>query len=322
LKKIKLDGSAHKPMPGKSLGSPTDGVLVGGAHLNEAPYLRIVPYYAPGDARWGLEPLVAMIDHSARSIRKQFPDSVLSVGHLSKPGGGEIDRHASHESGRDADIAFYVRNQQGKPIYADHFVPFKGDGTAPSWPGAQFDDPRNWALVASFASESNAHVTHIFVATPLRERLLSYAQKIGAPLAVRTRASELMAQPKGSLPHDDHFHVRIGCPAGMDKCVEQPLPRKHHGALAHAHGLQDHGKAHAAVSHPPGHGAPPAKAAPHSEEKHEEKTEALVPSLAPIVPGLDSAVIPAPLGGPVTPIGGDPPPDPAAPIDDPDGILN
>lgn len=33
-------------------------------------------------------------------------------------------------------------------------------------------------------------------------------------------------QPHGSLPHDDHFHVRIGCPAGQRACVENPAPRK------------------------------------------------------------------------------------------------
>ncbi|MCW5836463.1 MAG: penicillin-insensitive murein endopeptidase, partial [Labilithrix sp.] len=193
---------ARRNPPGRSIGSPTDGHLVGGAHLNESPYLRIVPFYAPGDARWGLEPLVSMIDNAARAVRKQFPDAVLSVGHLSRPGGGEIDRHASHESGRDADIGFYVKNHKGKPIYADHFVPFRGDGTAATWPGAQFDDARNWALVASIAGNAQARVTYIFIASPLRARLLQYAAKIGAPAAIRARAAELMAQPRGSLPHD------------------------------------------------------------------------------------------------------------------------
>jgi penicillin-insensitive murein DD-endopeptidase len=303
----KLEPPARRAMPGQSVGSPTEGRLVGGAHLSESPYLRIVPVYAGGDARWGLEPLVGLIDHAARAVRKQFPDSVLSVGHLSRPGGGEIDRHASHESGRDADVGFYVVNQQHKPIYAEHFVPFKGDGTAPSWPGAQFDDARNWAFVAAIATDPRVRVSHIFVALPLRARLLAYAEKIGAPRPVRVRASELMAQPRGALPHDDHFHVRIACPTGMDKCIEQPLARKRtrsHGALAHA------GKPH---SHPVvGHPQPPAKPERRAEAKPERKEDS-VPSLAPLVPGLDSVVIPVPLTLPRfdTPT-----------IDDPDGVLD
>jgi penicillin-insensitive murein DD-endopeptidase len=320
------------------VGSPTEGHLVGGAHLDAGPHLRIVPVYVNGDARWGLEPLVGMIDRAARTIHKQYPDAVLSLGHLSRPGGGEIDRHASHESGRDADVGFYVRNQQGKTIYADHFVAFKADGTAPTWPGAQFDDAKNWALVSAFVSDSHARVSHIFVAAPLRARLLSYAEKIGVPPAIRTRAAELMAQPRGSLPHDDHFHVRISCPPGPtgDKCIERPLARKRpqtpvtgKAALASAHGApHSSGKAHAAspparASAPPK--APPPKAPPRSDDS--DRTEAYVPSLAPIVPGLDSAVIPAPLVGPrADGPRPDKPEDRAgppeqAPIDDPDGVL-
>lgn len=316
----KLEPPAKRAIPTKSIGSPTEGHLVGGAHLGESSHLRIVPVYAPGDARWGVEPLVDMIDRAARSVRKQFPDAVLSVGHLSRAGGGEIDRHASHESGRDADVGFYVRNQQNKPVYADHFVAFKGDGSASSWPGAYFDDARNWAFVSAIASDASAHVTHIFVASPLRARLLAYAEKVGAPIAVRTRASELMAQPKGSLPHDDHFHVRVACPAGSDKCIEQPLVKKHrgHAALAHVTPKPHAPQPHVAAAHP----APPAakKAPAPATPPPAAKSEDLVPSLAPMVPGLDSITIPVPLVGPR--MGdGDKPTETPTPIDDPDGVL-
>jgi len=207
---------------GHSVGSPTQGRLIGGAHLDDAPYLRIVPVYQAGDVRWGLGSLVIMLDEAARNVHRQYPDAVMSVGHLSKQGGGDLDRHASHESGRDADIGFYMRSQTGRPLYSDHFVPFKGDGTAPSWPGAFFDDAKNWALVSALLVDAHARITYIFVATPIRARLLAYAERIGAPASVRTRASELMAQPRGSLPHDDHFHVRIGCPVDSQGCIELP----------------------------------------------------------------------------------------------------
>ena len=316
----RLEPPAHRAPPSLSVGSPTEGHLVGGAHLAEGQHLRIVPVYAAGDARWGVEPLVGAIDHAARAVRKQFPDATLSVGHLSRPGGGEIDRHASHESGRDADVGFYVRNQQGKPVYADHFVAFRGDGLASSWPGAAFDDARNWAFIAAIAMDPVARVSHVFVASPLRARLLGYAEKIGAPVAVRTRASELMAQPRGSLPHDDHFHVRVACPAGMDKCIEQPLARKQrplgHNAVAHAPAARPHASApaHAAAPHAP---PPPPVHARRPEPK--EKGDDLIPSLAPMVPGLDSVIIPAPLVRPPTdenPVVPGP-----FPIDDPDGVL-
>ena len=292
----KLDVAPQRGAPaGRSVGSPTEGRLVGGVRLAEAPHLRIVPTYAAGDVRWGLEPLVSMIDRAARAVRKEFPDSVASVGHLSRAGGGEIDRHASHESGRDADIGFYVRNHLNKPIYADHFVAFRADGTAASWAGAQLDVARNWAFVAAIASDPRAHVTHIFVATPIRVRLLEYAQRTGASHTVRVRASELMAQPRGALPHDDHFHVRIGCPPGMEQCIEQPVAHRGvHGTLARAPGRHA-SKSHASPS--------PEKAPPRPPERQPEssRSEPGIPSLAPVVPGLDSVIIPAPLARPVEP---------------------
>jgi penicillin-insensitive murein endopeptidase len=220
---------------GRSIGSPTEGHLLGGAHLTETSYLRVVPAYGSADVRWGLEPLVQMIDRAARQVRHQFPDAITSVGHLSQEGGGEIDRHRSHESGRDADIAFFVRSTSGQPLAASHFVPFRGDGTAVSWPGARFDDAKNWTLVAAMVGDAEAHVTHIFVAAPLRARLLAYAERMGAPASLRMRAAELLQQPRGALPHDDHFHVRIACPAGMSGCVENPAMHVRRGSDLASH---------------------------------------------------------------------------------------
>lgn len=327
LKTARLAESPHRAAPSRSVGSPTAGKLIGGAHLGESDAVRIVPVYQPGDSRWGLEALVGMIEHAAKAIHKLYPESQLSVGHLSRPGGGEIDRHASHESGRDADIGFYVRNQQGKTIYADHFVPFKGDGTAPSWPGAQFDDAKNWALVSSIVNDANAHVTHIFVASPIRARLLQYAEKIGAPAAVRTRAAELMAQPRGALPHDDHFHVRIACPPGStdlptNRCVEVPLPHHRSSPLAKA---AHSGKPKPAA--PVARAAPPARPAPakSDDDDKDDSKESFLPSLAPTIPGLDTAIIPKPLVDPSKKSDAAPaaPPllDLLPPLDDPDGVY-
>jgi penicillin-insensitive murein endopeptidase len=219
-------------------------------------------------------------------------------------------------------------------------VAFLGDGTAPTWPGAHFDDARNWALVSSLVSDGHAHVTHIFVATPIRERLLAYAAKIGASPAIRSRVSEVLAQPHGSLPHDDHFHVRIACPTGMDKCVEQPTAKSHHhgGAVA-SHGHPAHpshegphasSAAHASASsaHAPAataphggaaHPAAPSKPAPSKPDDESARADSLIPSLSPSVPGLDSAVIPSPFGG-AKPTWGTAK-EKADPISDPDGVL-
>ncbi len=249
---------------GRSIGSPTDGHLVGGSRLGDAPYLRVVPVYAGGDVRWGLEPLVAMIDRGARQVRRQYPDAVTAVGHLSRQGGGDLDRHHSHESGRDADVAFFIKSATGRQLLPERFIQFRGDGSALGWPGAYFDDAKNWTLVSAFLTDPEAHVTHVFVAAPLRARLLAYAERMGAPASIRLRAAELLQQPHGALPHDDHFHVRIGCPAHMSGCVENPAALTRHAAPGPvlAHGRRGTSTCtaggHPAACGEPEPGAPPA----------------------------------------------------------------
>jgi penicillin-insensitive murein DD-endopeptidase len=265
---------------GRSLGSPTEGHLIGGSHLGESEYLRIEPGDTAGDVRWGLEPLVTMLDRAARAVRRQFPGSVTSVGHLSREGGGDIDRHRSHESGRDADVVFFVRSAAGRQLLSPHFVSFRADGTAPSWPGAYFDDAKNWALVAAFVGDAEAHVTHLFIASPLRARLLAYAERTGAPQETRMRAAELMQQPHGVLPHDDHFHVRIGCPARMSGCVENPAVRlaRTPPQVVRAHRLAAQ---HALVTPAPKRAPAPPTAVPQEAAPPEEPREAAPAPLEP-----------------------------------------
>ncbi len=239
---------------GKSVGSPTEGKLMGGSHLEEAPYLRVLPSHASGDVRWGVEPLVQAIDRAARSVRAKYPDSVASIGHLSRSGGGEIDRHRSHESGRDADIAFYARNRNGKTLIPDALTQFREDGAAAHWKGAFFDEAKTWTFIQSLVSDPQARVTHIFIASHLRRRLLEYAEKNGAPAGARIRAASLMMQPTGSLPHDDHFHVRVACPMGQKGCIERPAaPKraKHKKRPGRRRGTPAHFEAKRHKSHPP-----------------------------------------------------------------------
>jgi len=293
---------------GRSVGSPTQGHLIGGERLTESEALRIVPSDTAGDVRWGIEPLVAMIERGSRAVRKQFPDAVLSVGHLSREGGGDVDQHRSHESGRDADVGFYVRSYSGRPLMPSHLVAFRGDGTAPSWPGAYFDDARNWALVASFCNDPQARVTHIFVAAPLRARLLAQAERVGTPARTRIRAAELMQQPHGTLPHDDHFHVRIACPAHMTSCIENPAPR----VIAHT-------RVHAAPHR--SSGAPPVGApGPRDGEPSPRALVTAAPKHAPApAHELAPAHEPALPEKPEAPSNDAPPASMVVPVDDVDG---
>ena len=190
----------------QSVGSPNEGQLVGGKQLKSSSSLRSV-----GSHKFGVPELVDMLTRSAERVAKKHTGSVLTVGDLSRRGGGDVDGHRSHESGRDADVAFYLRKGK-KPFVATRFTTIAEDLGAKNIPGVSFDAERNWDLVHAWITDPNAHVLQIFVADHLKKRLLEEASKSGASESVLRRAKDVLFQPTKALPHDDHFHLRIACP--------------------------------------------------------------------------------------------------------------
>ena len=300
--------AATAPAPKeRSLGSPTDGHLIGGMRIEESPFLRRYPTYADDDVRYGLSSLVGAIERAAREVHRRFPDAVLSVGHLSRRGGGEVDRHASHESGRDADVGFYVKGLTGKPLLGERMVAFQGDGTASSWPGAHFDDRAQLGLRRRAAGRrARAGVASVHRQSAARARLLAFAARSGASMGLRTHAAEVLMQPHGSLPHDDHFHVRISCPPGMTGCIEYPTrpkrrkmePARGKSGAAGAGQGQAHSKPATTELTP----------APRARPGH-EKPPADTEDFDPAAPSID-LVVPreVPLPAPAEPAPGTPPP--------------
>ena len=88
-----------------SIGSPTDGALRGGVAIEERDYLAL---RWPDGPRWGLPSMIRMLDRAAARVSQKHQGSVLLVGELSRQRGGELPGHASHESGRDADVAMGI----------------------------------------------------------------------------------------------------------------------------------------------------------------------------------------------------------------------
>ena len=205
----------------KSVGSPSQGRLVGGRSVAASPDLRLVGYY-----RWGLPQLVGMVERAAGRVAATHPGAVLTVGDLSREGGGDVGGHRSHESGRDVDLGFYLRDANGRPTRAARFATIGPDGRALGMAQVSFDDAANWSLVAALLTDREARVLQIFVADPLRTRLLRAAAGVGAPAHVRARAARVMLQPRHALPHDNHFHVRIGCPRASAQCLDFARPAK------------------------------------------------------------------------------------------------
>jgi len=208
----------------RSIGSPTDGRLEGGVELEPSRRLRLKN---PSGARWGLPSLVGLLERSSERLAQKFKGSIVVVGDLSRKAGGEIARHKSHESGRDADVAFFFTRADGEPIPTAEFHAVDADGIAVDDRSLRFDDARNWALVEAWITDPRARIEHIFVAEALRARLLKTAKERGTYLPVLNRAALALKQPTSGASHDDHFHVRIACPRGRrgeGGCIVDPPP--------------------------------------------------------------------------------------------------
>jgi penicillin-insensitive murein endopeptidase len=207
-----------------SVGAPNHGELQNARALHTGKRIRVVETYASDDARYGTEDLVLLLEHAAHRVAQIGQPFTLAVGDLSKQRGGPIARHASHQSGRDADLGFYLRGAKGQ-VLVDRFLPVDAAGRVVGNPSIVFDDARNWALVDALL-DTSVRVTHIFVAPTIRTRLLAYAAAHDVSPAIRLRAAMVLMQPSDAPLHDDHFHVRIGCPtASQTKCVELALAK-------------------------------------------------------------------------------------------------
>ena len=197
----------------RSVGYPWEGQLLRGLRVRQSRYIRYVPEYVPAGRFYGTWQLTQLVERAARRVAARVPGARMSLGELSSRKGGDIDGHNSHESGRDADIGFFMTRADGRPAGSSTFVQFdaRGRGLAPHG-GLRFDDRRNWELVAKLVHDRDARVQYIFVARVLKHRLLREAQRRGASAEIVSRASSVLVEPAHGNPHRSHFHVRIYCP--------------------------------------------------------------------------------------------------------------
>lgn len=193
-----------------TVGYPNRGFQVRAKRLRETEHLKIKA--SSVDRCFGHPALVLMLRRSARDVAKSEPGSVMLVGDLSRQEGGPLHGHFSHQTGRDADIGFYAKDRHGKQVLPDNFLRFRAGGVATNGSGLMFDDYRNWLLVQGWVRDQRAGLSHIFVSSALRQRLLSFAAGRRDFRPFVEPAAKLLKQPDNASAHDDHFHVRISCP--------------------------------------------------------------------------------------------------------------
>jgi penicillin-insensitive murein endopeptidase len=75
----------------------------------------------------------------------------------------------------------------------------------------RFDEARNWHLVRTLIMDEQARVKWLFCSNELKARLLRYAARYERSPRAVLRATWVLHQPARGDPHDDHFHLRVGC---------------------------------------------------------------------------------------------------------------
>lgn len=197
--------------PARIIGGHTLGCMAGAVALPaEGPGWQVVRLSR--SRFWGHPTLIATLrDLTARARVAGFGD--LLIGDLSQPRGGPMPYgHASHQIGLDADIWFDLtrrsvlsRDQRENLTIASLVLPDE-TGVDP----ARFTD-RHVALIRLAAE------------TPGVERVL-VNHAIKRALCRRHAGEAWLRRVRPWRGHDQHMHVRIGCPADSPDCRDQAPP--------------------------------------------------------------------------------------------------
>jgi penicillin-insensitive murein endopeptidase len=198
-----------------SVGRPNRGYLVDARKIpDEGPGFTTREVWKARNNRYGTDELIEMVEAVAKRMSKRAKDVRLVVADLSsQTGGGAFAFHRSHQSGRDADLLYYMRDKDGQPFEPDAMHVFDARGRARDGSGITVDVPRTWLLVKDLTTAPEAVVQYIFMYEPIAELLIDHAKAIGEPPAVIAKVRRALRQPGDSARHDDHMHVRVYCAA-------------------------------------------------------------------------------------------------------------
>lgn len=201
----------------QSIGSYTSGCIGGAVALP----LNGTGYQVMRVSRhryFGHPDLVAVIEKLGRAVASAKLGTLL-VGDLGQARGGPmVSGHRSHQTGLDVDIWFLLSEQANQRVLSAN--------ERETWSATSVVDVQNDALDYGQWSIAHAKVLEAAARQPEVDRIF-----------VHPRIKQVLCQNKlsGSEPwlrkirpwwkHDDHFHLRLQCPANSPACQPQePLP--------------------------------------------------------------------------------------------------
>lgn len=197
-----------------SVGDVSEGFLARATRVNlPQPHTAFLPVQFKRNLAYTTDEMAALVQTASEVTARKHPAAVVFLGNFSARHGGHIPYSVSHNSGRDCDLAFFMRDAQGHDFVPPDLVELDENGVWTREDGQQFffDTPRNWTLIEALLAHDGGALQYIFLSNGLKRLLLEHARASGAPAAVIQAADEVIAQPGGALPHNDHFHLRAYC---------------------------------------------------------------------------------------------------------------
>ncbi len=161
---------------------------------------------------FGTTEMMKMLKETAADMHKRYPGKDrMQIEDIAAQNGGKIDPHGSHQNGQDVDIEYFKADAQ-------EFVSSSGNSYAPSMVEADgqvsgnFDVERNWEVMKSLSRHGNVQM--IFIDQKLKDDLIAYAHSKG-----EYNSNLKVIQSLHHVEnHQDHFHVRLNCPAYAKSC--------------------------------------------------------------------------------------------------------
>ena len=201
--RVRVAGSGYES---SSIGRPNSGRLSSSHQLENSAGFRV----RNPSRSYGTDVAVSEISAALGRVAARHPNSpYLAIGDLSYARGGRMRPHVSHQSGRDADIAYYTIGRESN------------DGFIVATPET-LDSAVTWYLLKSFIDAGR--VRYIFIDYELQAVLYEYARDRGASEEeLETwfqypREDANRGLIRDSTGHDDHFHIRFRCASDDGRC--------------------------------------------------------------------------------------------------------
>ncbi|MCB9550614.1 MAG: penicillin-insensitive murein endopeptidase [Myxococcales bacterium] len=197
-----------------SIGTPNRGWLAHGIPLTAGEHFTVRQ-----GLNYGAREAVEAIERAGAAVAAAHPGSPrLHVGDLSSKHGGRLKRHLSHQSGRDADIAYYLKSDHDE------------DNLKAANPRT-LDVARTWTFIAALVADGQ--VEYVFSDRRLIPLLKRHAVEV-ARLPAEQVETLFGSSTQGGVirhlrGHHDHIHVRFKAPSSIAAVREYV---KRHGIAA------------------------------------------------------------------------------------------